>query len=313
MYQSIDSENLETETNTAPEALSGAKRWLWPAIITGLAICVIVAGIVYVLHQPRGQVDPIGPDPSIRQAYLKALGETDPALRRARLTDYLNQYPESARVDAVNAQLAILDGAADRDWQATLTLAYDPRFDLESRRAAVEAYQRKWGRYLGARDAEIEKLREDVETLPTLDNRPDRTLPRDPEAYRGIPDDRLAGGRFGSEPRVIFRSSREMRNFPVPVTGDVIGPTVRREVTPRYPSRAERRGVEAMVTLSLTVDRRGRVSLVEVVDVEADRYERDFVRAAERAALRAQFDPRTVDGEPVEASNIIKRYRFELD
>ncbi|MGB3457045.1 MAG: energy transducer TonB, partial [Litorimonas sp.] len=202
--------------------------------------------------------------------------------------------------------------------------AYDPRIDRDTRLAAVEAYQAQWGRYLGARDAEVEALREDIRTAPMSGETPDRTLPRDPDAYRGVPDDRLAGGPYGTrfEPRVIFRPSRTEPGWQDPnwqgpgrpsVGGETSAPRVRRERSPRYPSRAMRRGAEAVVTLALTIDENGRVAETELIDVEADAYASDFVRAAERAALRTRFHPRTIDGMAVEARGIRKRYRFELE
>lgn len=310
MYQSIDN---ETEDQTAANA--GAKKtWLLSSVLSVLALAAII-GWLYAstLGDQTGQSDPIGPEPEARNTYLRALAESDPALRRARLTDFLSQYPENPRNGAVRSQLDILDSAADRDWQATLTLAYDPRFDIETRRASVAAYQQKWGRYLGARDTEIETLLADIETMPVGENIPDRTLPRDPDAYRGIPNDRLAGAEFGREPSVIFRPSSENRNDIRELEGEIIGARIRRNVTPRYPRRAQRRGVEAIVTLSMTIGTDGRVSLVEVTDVEADRYADDFVKEAERAALRTRFSPRTIGGVPVETVGVSKRYRFELD
>ena len=95
--------------------------------------------------------------------------------------------------------------------------------------------------------------------------------------------------------------------------GDIIAARVSRNATPRYPRRAQRPGIEAVVTVSLTIDPDGRVSTVDIVDVEADRYADDFVKEAERAALRTRFDPRTVGGVPVETVGVEKRYRFELD
>lgn len=314
MYQSIDSEDA---AETAPET-GLATAWLWSSALAGLSLIVIV-GWLYstTLSASVGQGDPISPEPEARMTYLRALSETDPALRRARLTDFLSQYPGNPRDRAVRAQLGVLDAAADRDWQATLTTAYDPRVEKELRRKAVGAYQAQWGRYLGARDREVEQLLADIAAMPTGDDIPDRTLPRDEEAYVGIPNDRLAGDPYGIEPRVIFRPSIATRDpasrLGDPLSGDIIGPRVARNATPRYPRRAERRGVEAVVTLSLTVDAAGRVSLVELIDVEADRYADEFVKEAERAALRTRFDPRTLGGVPIEAAGIQKRYRFELD
>lgn len=310
MYQSIDNDIPED----AASDTGAARAWLVSSILAGSALIAIV-GWLYTssLGQTVGQGDPIEPEPEARQTYLRALSETNPALRRARLTDFLSQYPENPRDSAVRAQLDVLDAAADRDWQATLTTAYDPRVDINARRFAVAAYSREWGRYLGARDTEIETLLAEIESMPTGPDVPDRTLPRDEDAYRGIPNDRLAGDRFGPEPSVIFRTSRESRDVLRIMDGDIIGPRVSRNVTPRYPRRAQRRGFEAIVTLSLTIDASGRVATVELIEVEAERYADDFVKEAERAALRTRFDPRTVGGIPVETDGIRKRYRFELD
>jgi len=59
-------------------------------------------------------------------------------------------------------------------------------------------------------------------------------------------------------------------------------------VTPRYPRRAYRRNVSAVVELSLSIDDEGEVQMTEVLSVTAKRYERDFIKAAERAAMRTQ-------------------------
>lgn len=313
MYQSIDNETDETAPETKEDAKTPAwKRHWWIGVVAISVITVFATTQFGALNDGAStQSDPIGPEPDARAAYLKALAEPNPPLRRARLTDFLMQYPDNPRRSAAQAQLDILDGAADRDWQATLTIAYDPRIDLDSRRDAVEAYQQEWGRYLGARDGEIAKLREDVESLPTGENRPDRTLPRDPDQYAGIPDDRLAGGLFGE--RVRFRPLDRRPTSPGYTDGPVVAPRVIRNATPRYPRRALRRGEEAIVTLSLTIDERGRVSETELIEIDAERYESDFIREAERAAMRTLFDPQTIGGVPVETSGIQKRYRFEME
>ena len=309
VYQSVDSETEDAEEVQT----STLFRYWWVGVIAFSVMTVFVA-TQSGDSDTTGQTDPIGPEPEARAAYLKALAEPQPALRRARLTDFLTQYPNNPRRSAARAQLDILDNAADKDWQATLTLAYDPRIELDTRRAAVDAYQHEWGRFLGAREDEITKLREDVENLPTGDDIPDRTLPRDPDLYAGIPDDRLAGAPDGwSSPRIIFRPLDRDRWSTDYDDGPVVAPRVIRNVTPRYPRRALRRGEEAIVTLSLTIDERGRVSETELIEIDAYRYEDDFIREAERAALRTRFAPQTIGGVPVEARGVRKRYRFELD
>jgi len=73
-----------------------------------------------------------------------------------------------------------------------------------------------------------------------------------------------------------------------------------------------RRGVEGIVVLKLNIDAKGKVAMTELVGVEAPKYSKDFVKAAERAAMRTRFHPKTVGGKPQPATGIVKRYRFQL-
>lgn len=93
----------------------------------------------------------------------------------------------------------------------------------------------------------------------------------------------------------------------------IVPPRVRKEVNPRYPRKALRREIEALVTLKLNIDETGKVAMTELVNVEAVRYGKSFVKAAERAALRTRFHPKTVNGNPEATVGVLKRYRFTLD
>jgi len=68
-------------------------------------------------------------------------------------------------------------------------------------------------------------------------------------------------------------------------------------VTPEYPPDAERRGVEGSVDLSFTVDPDGKVA-----DVIVDHSEPSdiFDRAAASAVRRCRYEPKLMDGTPVE-------------
>ena len=72
-----------------------------------------------------------------------------------------------------------------------------------------------------------------------------------------------------------------------------------------------RRKVKAIVTLKLNIDEKGKVAMTELVNVQTSRYAKDFVKAAERAAMSTRFHPKTVNGVPRAATGIVKRYRFE--
>lgn len=316
MYQSVDDIHPDEQPDPSERPV-----WLW---LIGLAIAAALVAAAILnnggFSGATGQVDPLSPEPEARKAYLRALAEPQPALRRARLTDFLNHHSQNPRAGAVLAQLEVLDAAADQDWLATLTTAYDPRVEIDVRRQAVRDYRQEWGRYLGGRDDDIDALLAEIDALEGEDVPPDRTLARNPDTYAGIPDDQLAGGPYGSRrrnreydrrSRVTYRPTRP-RSEPGDASGDVIAPSVLWNVSPRYPRRAMRRNVEAVVILSLDIDERGRVEEIELVNVQAARYANDFVRSAERAALRTRFNPKTVGGVPVEARSVRKRYRFEL-
>jgi len=74
-----------------------------------------------------------------------------------------------------------------------------------------------------------------------------------------------------------------------------------------------RANIEAVVTLKLNIDATGKVAMTELVNVEARKYRKSFIKAAERAALRTRFHPKTVGGKPEAAMGVLKRYRFQLD
>ncbi len=67
-------------------------------------------------------------------------------------------------------------------------------------------------------------------------------------------------------------------------------------VPPRYPYRAERRGVEGWVKVSFLVTEQGDVQDAVVVD---SRPEQIFDQAAVRAVLKWKFKPRVQNGKPV--------------
>ena len=162
---------------------------------------------------------------------------------------------------------------------------------------------------LGGRGEDIARMRENLSR--TLDELPDRDLPIDPD---DIPDaDNMAGGS-GALPGRAQPHGVLQPQSPFPETEDIIvAPKVRRNAKPRYPRRALNAEAEALIVLRLFIDERGRVQETELVMSEADRYENDFIRAAERAARRTRYEPMTVNGVPVApADGIIKRFKFEI-
>jgi len=62
----------------------------------------------------------------------------------------------------------------------------------------------------------------------------------------------------------------------------------------------------------LSIDDKGEVKMTEVVSARAPRYRKDFIKAAERAALRTKYYPKKVDGKAIATGGVLKRYRFQI-
>jgi len=246
-------------------------------------------------------------------AYLKAISETNAALRRARLQDFLRIYPTDSRSQAAQTQLEVLNAYETRDWNYITKIAYENSLSHTERLAALEDYNQRWGGdLLGGRAKDIEQLRANIADLPDRLPKPDRRLE---SSQSPIPQTIISDRLLGEPPRAIVRTIPKPPVFrPAP---RVVGPKdiiveakVTRNVTPRYPRKALRRNINALVVLRLSVDAKGKVQMTELVEVNARNYQKDFIKAAERAARRTRFKPKTVNGKAVPDSSIIKRYRF---
>lgn len=97
---------------------------------------------------------------------------------------------------------------------------------------------------------------------------------------------------------------------PPPTPPVIVNPVRVAGADPVFPERALEAGRSGTVTLTFTVDERGRVSNIEVVDETPRGY--GFARAARGAISRWTFEPQRVDGAPVVYQ---ARYtiRFDLD
>lgn len=303
MYQVIDD----------PEEEARQERGIsvWPFLI-GAVLAAIVFFTVWLASpgsptQPGQSVE----TPASRAAYLRALSETNPAFRRARLLDFQRVYPDTDRAGAIIDQLDVIEAAELADWDALTDRIYDVRAETEEKQAALKTYETRWnGALLGGRGEELDALRDEIEETADSQSLPDRSLNDvDSPISTTLPSDALAGA-----PPLLNAPVFIPPPPPPPpqniVKDVVIQPTVRRNVSPRYPRNAQRRGIEAIVVVAMNIDPDGRVAMAEIVSVDAERYERDFGRAAERAARRTRFNPKTINGEAVPARGIRKRYIF---
>ena len=80
-------------------------------------------------------------------------------------------------------------------------------------------------------------------------------------------------------------------------------------VAAEYPPDAARKGIEGSVDVSFTVTSQGKVTDVLVLDAEPSEI---FNRSAVAAVRRWKYDPKTIDGVPVESHQQL-RLQFKLD
>ena len=81
-------------------------------------------------------------------------------------------------------------------------------------------------------------------------------------------------------------------------------------IQPTYPTRAAQRGIEGWCQVAFTVTETGGVRDIRVVDADPPGM---FDQASIRAAERFRFQPRVVNGQPVEVPNVQYVFRFQLE
>ncbi|HHL43075.1 MAG TPA: TonB family protein [Hellea balneolensis] len=243
-----------------------------------------------------------------RSAYLDIMSETNTGLRLARLVDYRKTYPNSRYSQYVNAQYAALKVFEERDWATYTRVRFDPQTDQDMINRALKSYVQHWGVY--QRQAQITHLNSEQ----IGDDKISFAAPRSKYAQadtgvQEVPANLLVGDTVGRGQRVAMVRSVPARTQRPSVSHKL---RVKYAPKPRYPSKARRKHIPAMVTLSLDIDAAGRVARAHVVEVRADKYHKKFARAARYAARRSRFYPRTVSGRPVAVSGYKRTYKFEI-
>lgn len=307
MYQSIDDPQEELD------ALERGDKHVFIWLITALCLGLAFAVVYWMSPGPPANAPQDDNLRAEQATYRKAVSEMAAPMRRARLQDFTMTYPDSHYIPSVEAQLDVINAYEAQKWTETTDIIFAPKTTRAKKLATLDAFEAEWGgSLLGGRDDEIRELRKDILQTEDAAKTPSRKLTdlKSP-IPKTVPDTLLAGG-----PRPVTPSPPIRPPAPTPepqrvVELDVVQPTIRRSVTPRYPRKAMRRKIKASVTLKLNIDEKGKVAMTELVNVQASRYEKSFVKAAERAAMRTRFHPKTVGGVPQAATGVVKRYRFE--
>lgn len=295
MYQEIDSQD---EEETAASSGGSILPILLGTLLAGLVFLMVWLFLPAQSTAPGQVID----TPASRAAYLKALSEPNPALRRARLLDFQRVYPETDRRLSIESQLDVINTAELADWESLSDVVFDETLKQGDKRNAMTAYETRWnGQILGGRGEELIELQKIIENSKPEDTLPNRVM--DP-GESPIPDDTPADILAGAPPKIIIPLPIPPPPPPpapvVELPKDIIvEPTIRKKSTPKYPRSARKRKIGAFVTVSMMIDEEGKVQEARIIDIQAERYVKDFAKAAKRAAEKTKYNPKTINGRPV--------------
>lgn len=310
MYQKIDDISAgEAAQDTKP---AKARGWLFGLVLIGFSV-MLAAAIWKYTQKPPSLTHPSEQAAAI-DAFNRIQLEASPAIRRARLIDYIANHPASPVILGAKQQLRVMNDYEAKDWSALSDIMFSETLSPTDKQFELERFTARWGEGLvGTRDDDLAALRLSLQPSPEAPKIDRAHKPEGSPIPQTIDGTQMAGGH---------QTRPVLPRYPVqPVSPATVQPQIRKpEVTPLrvrrnrrpdYPRKAYSRGVAAIVELSLNIDEKGRVRLIETIDVDAARYERDFERAARRAARGTRFYPREEDGRPVPVRNLRKTYVFD--
>lgn len=277
------------------------KKWgitLFLLAILGLAF---IAGLVLPKDTSSRAIGSVRTE-TPRSAYLDIMAETHTGLRLARIVDFRKTYQNSPYTPYVNAQYGALKSNEEADWAAYTRIKFDPAQPEPIKTAALSQYVGRWGTYQRKHQLDAPnagRLIADSVDFP---------MPRS-KYQSGMPADHLAG-----DARAPIQTTRGPARTTRPAFASANTKTLRVKYAPapKYPSKARRKKISAIVTVSLDIDDKGRVARARVIDVQARRYHKKFARAARYAAQRSRFYPRIDGGKAVAVSGYTRRYKFEI-
>lgn len=265
---------------------------------------------------------------STDQIYVSAATIDTEVLRLRALRNFANAYPDSPEAEMARNSVAELELAEHEAWRAASEVYFDVSAKVMQKQAALDAFAARWdgGTYreeLASRmvqlggappvvSGEADAEREAAPPLAGRDIAPPRREIASGEAADrdAITSDDLAGG-FAPRARMLPLAAT-LPIEPVKPMPVITEATIKRRVKPSYPSRARRKGVEAVVTISMDIGADGRVKDARIVKAATGDYAADFGRAALRAAKRTRFNPKLIDGKPAPTNGFTQPYRFTI-
>lgn len=291
---------LNPETNSEDSAPVRKPFWLVPLV--GLLFLALALFLV-IGNSGRASKQYEGPS-EIFLDYQSLSNEMHTGLRLARLEDFVAQHSDSYLAGAALARRDALKNHEEIAWARLTDTFYDTDADEVAKTLAIKAYTNVWTPL--HRPEQLKTLGQDLPNDAVPNFKPGERTSR---FASGGNDQFLEGGPSisGQGFRRTFGTNVEMDRLD---PSHIVPPRIRYKRQPAYPSKARRRRIEADVVIELDIDDRGRVAQTRVISVHADRYAKDFAKAATRAARRTRFHPKTIGGHPVATSRYVQRYAF---
>ena len=311
--------NSDESVNQGEEPLPSPSRLSTPFVITLFLLCACLVTVFAIVRSPHQQASQASEaqiastttaearaktQAEIQAQYLRILSEPHAGTRLARLTDFLAHTPNSTDTQAARVQHTALNMQEQRAWAHLSEIIYSLTTKAKAKSLAKDEYISQWG----------ELIRQDQLKTLVLSSRPlslDGKAIKAPRSQftKGQNSNTLAGATTPRKP--VKKIAEPKPDITTNEENNRVTPArIRYARKPLYPRHAKRRGINANITLSLTIDERGKVIKTRVHDIQAERYETEFIYAAKRAAKRSRFHPKLVDGEPVIVRNYKRKYKF---
>ena len=283
------------ETTHPPNTLSSYV--IIASVLVGFLILVCVA---YMHIHAKAIARNLTLNQQQHRAYQKILTEMRTGVRLARWRDFVKQPPESPYTKAARFHISALNIHEKLAWAQHSETLYGVKSKATDIALSRALYISQWSKL-----NRQEQLAKDTLDQPSkaISFKTAKSI-----YNKGGNTDILSGGPQGRrvklmpKPQNQKQSTRRLKS--------VIDVSVKSARKPHYPRTAKRRGIGAIVVLSLNIDARGRVVSTELTSVKAKRYRGSFVRAAKRAAKSSRFTPKTVNGRPVSRDNYMRTYTF---
>lgn len=260
---------------------------------------------------------------SASQVYQKAADIETRTLRLRALRNFVSAYPDAPETELATTQIEIMEAAEHDAWRALSEIVYNVTKPASVKREALDAFIAQWdgGNYtedalimdghIAQKLSKNRSLNEDTGSVPGLSGSDIKLPKRNPandDVYARLGSDTLAGAL----PMARTYPIETIYVAPPVSQAIIVEAVISKDSKPRYPSRAQSRGIETNLTVSMDIGVDGKVIEARIVQGASGRYAADFNKAALRAAKRTLFTPKTIDGRAAPTNGFTRSYKFKL-